>query len=47
MNLPSDSKVVSFGDRLLVLSPMNLMFLDGEGDWHQATSYPKVYQDND
>jgi hypothetical protein len=46
VNLPSDSKVVSFGDRLLVASPMALMWLDGEGDWYQATSYPKTHQDD-
>lgn len=46
-NLPADSKVFSFGDRILVASPMGMMYLDSEGDWYQATSYPKVYQDND
>ena len=47
MSLPADSRIVSFGDRLLVASPVNLMWIDGEGELHQATSYPKVYQDND
>jgi hypothetical protein len=47
VNLPEASRVVSFGDRLLVASPVNLMWIDGEGELHQATSYPKVYQDND
>lgn len=46
-NLPADSKVFSFGGRILVASPMGMMYLDSEGDWYQATSYPKVYQDND
>jgi hypothetical protein len=45
-NLPADSKVVSFGDRLLVASPLNLMWLDENGDFHQATSYPKRHEDN-
>lgn len=47
VNLPSDSKVFSFGDRILVASPMGMMYLDSEGDWYQATSYPKTHQDND
>lgn len=47
VSLPADSRVVSFGDRLLVASPVNLMWVDGDGELHQATSYPKVYQDND
>ena len=46
-NLPADSKVFSFGDRILVASPMGMMYLDSEGDWYQATSYPKIHQDND
>ena len=47
VNLPADSRIVSFGDRLLVASPMNMLWIDANGDMHQATSYPKVYQDND
>lgn len=46
VNLPEDSRVVSFGDRLLVASPMALLWLDGEGDFHQATSYPKRHVDD-
>lgn len=46
VNLPSDSRVVSFGDRLLVASPLNLMWIDSEGDMYQATSYPKTWTDD-
>jgi hypothetical protein len=46
VNLPADSRVVSFGDRLLVASPMNLLWIDANGDQHQATSYPKAHEDN-
>jgi hypothetical protein len=44
--LPEGSRVVSFGDRLLVASPLNLMWLDENGDFHQATSYPKRHADD-
>jgi hypothetical protein len=46
VNLPEDSRVVSFGDRLLVASPMAMLWLDADGDFHQATSYPRRYVDD-
>jgi hypothetical protein len=46
VNLPSDSKVFTLGDRLLVASPMGMMYLDSEGDWYQATSYPRQSPDD-
>ncbi len=46
VNIPADAKIVSFGDRLLVASPLNLMWIDSEGDMYQATSYPKKWIDD-
>lgn len=46
MNIPADAKLFTLGDRLLVASPMGMMYLDSEGDWYQATSYPKVHRDD-
>lgn len=46
VNLPESSRVVSFGDRLLVASPMAMLWLDENGDFHQATSYPKRHVDD-
>ena len=46
VSLPADSRIVSFGDRLLVASPMNLLWIDSDGDQHQATSYPKTSPDD-
>lgn len=41
ITLPADSKFAPIGDRILVASPMGMMWLDSEGDWYQATSYPR------
>ncbi len=46
VNIPADAKLFTLGDRLLVASPMGMMYLDSEGDWYQATSYPKVHRDD-
>ncbi len=46
VNIPADAKLFTLGDRLLVASPMNMLWIDANGDMHQATSYPKAYCDD-